>query len=330
MSDVVANKPGKVKTFAELVKFEHSIFALPYAYLGALYGAAVVQAAAAANLHVAPEQFPSLVEGITSPFPGPWRYFTPQGWPGWWALLWVTVAMVGARAFAFVVNRAVDAEIDARNPRTAGRPIPAGTIKRWELWLFSAVVLVAYIFSVYQLAAITHWLWPIPLVFFVVYPYLKRFTWFCHFWLGICLGLGVTGGWAAVGAPLSNPAPWLFGAAVAIWTAGFDIIYATQDYDCDVRDGIHSVPADFGIAAGLTVTRICHAATVVLFAAGGWFVGAGWPFYVGVAIAAALLVNENAIISPDDMSRVNAAFFNVNGMVAVVVLLGGIADRLLG
>ena len=112
--------------------------------------------------------------------------------------------MVGARSFAFVVNRAVDAEIDARNPRTAGRPIPAGTIKRWELWLFSAVVLAAYVFACFQLAPITHWLWPIPLVFFVVYPYLKRFTWFCHFWLGICLGLGVTGGWAAVGAPLSD------------------------------------------------------------------------------------------------------------------------------
>jgi 4-hydroxybenzoate polyprenyltransferase len=251
------------------------------------------------------------------------------GWPTPMALLWITVAMVGARSFAFVVNRAVDAEIDARNPRTAGRPIPAGTIKRWELWVFSAVVLAAYVFACFQLAPITHWLWPIPLVLFVVYPYLKRFTWFCHFWLGICLGLGVTGGWAAVGAPLSNPAPWVLGAAVAIWTAGFDIIYATQDYDCDVRDGVHSVPADFGIAEGLLVTRWCHAATVVLFALGGFLLGTGWPYYVGVVVAAALLFYENAIISADDMSRVNAAFFNVNGMVAVVILIGAIADRIL-
>ena len=213
--------------------------------------------------------------------------------------------------------------------RTAGRPIPAGTIKRWELWLFSAIVLAAYIFACYQLAPITHWLWPIPLALFVVYPYLQRFTWFCHFWLGICLGLGVVGGWAAVGAPLWHPTPWLLGAAVAIWTAGFDIIYATQDYDCDVRDGIHSVPADFGIAVGLTVTRVTHALTIVLFVAGGYFVSAGWAYYVGVAVAAALLVYENAIISPSDLSRVNAAFFNVNGMVAVVVLVGGIADRFL-
>ena len=313
MSEAAIKRPGKVKTFAELVKFEHSIFALPYAYLGALYGATLVAFAV-------PAIYPT-----PAPQPTPW--VTLSHWPTWWAILWVTVAMVGARSFAFVVNRAVDAEIDARNPRTAGRPIPARTITRLELWVFSAIVLVAYVFACFQLAPITHWLWPIPLVFFVVYPYLKRFTWFCHFWLGICLGLGVAGGWAAVGAPLPDPAPWVLGAAVAIWTAGFDVIYATQDYECDVRDGIHSVPADFGIARGLIVTRWCHAATVVLFALGGFFAGATWPYYVGVAVAAGLLFYENAIISPDDMSRVNAAFFNVNGMVAVVILAGAIVGR---
>jgi 4-hydroxybenzoate polyprenyltransferase len=313
-------QPGKVRTFAELVKFEHSIFALPYAYIGAIYGAAVVA-------QFGPCWYDATFLARNTGRLNPW--VLAGGWPTPAALLWITVAMVGARSFAFVVNRAVDAEIDARNPRTAGRPIPAGTIKRWELWLFSAAVLGAYVFSCFQLAPITHWLWPVPLACFVVYPYLKRFTWFCHFWLGICLGLGVTGGWAAVGAPLSNAAPWVLGAAVAIWTAGFDIIYAIQDYDCDVRDGVHSVPADFGIARGLIVTRVCHAATVALFVAGGWLLGAGWPYYAGVAIAAGLLVYENAIISPTDLSRVNAAFFNVNGMVAVVVLVGAIADRIL-
>ena len=321
MSTPVAEKqPGKVRTFAELVKFEHSIFALPYAYLGALYGAGIVAAMGAPSY----ESFQHANSALWN------RWVMVGGWPTPLALLWVTVAMVGARSFAFVVNRAVDAEIDARNPRTASRPIPAGTIKRWELWIFSAAVLSAYVFACFQLAPITHWLWPVPLAAFVVYPYLKRFTWFCHFWLGICLGLGVTGGWTAVGAPLNDPAPWLLGAAVAIWTAGFDIIYATQDYECDVRDGIHSVPADFGIARGLQVTRACHVATVVLFALGGYFIGAGWPYYVGVGVSAALLVYENAIISADDMSRVNAAFFNVNGFVAVVVLFGAIADRLIG
>jgi 4-hydroxybenzoate polyprenyltransferase len=325
VSEAAEKQPGKVKTFAELVKFEHSIFALPYAYLGALYGAAWVFADWTEH-GVEPASVEAKEPAARQLA---WLVSHAGGWPTLWALLWITVAMVGARSFAFVVNRAVDAEIDARNPRTAGRPIPAGTISRIELWAFSAVVLAAYVFSAYQLAPIVRWLWPIPLVFFVVYPYLKRFTWFCHFWLGICLGLGVTGGWAAVGAPLSNPAPWLLGGAVAIWTAGFDIIYATQDYECDIRDGLHSVPADFGIATGLTVTKICHALTIVLFVAGGYFALAGWPYYVGVAIAAALLIYENVIISPEDMSRVNAAFFNANGMVAVVVLIGGIADRLL-
>jgi 4-hydroxybenzoate polyprenyltransferase len=317
----LAKQPGKVKTFAELVKFEHSIFALPYAYLGAIYGAMIVAKLGGPGY----AQFQSANSGMWNPWVS-----AGAGWPTIVSLIWVTVAMVGARSFAFVVNRAVDAEIDARNPRTASRPIPAGTIKRWELWIFSAVVLAAYVFAAFQLAPICRVLSPIPLIAFVVYPYLKRFTWLCHFWLGICLGLGVTGGWAAVGAPLSNPAPWILGAAVAIWTAGFDIIYATQDYDCDVRDGIHSVPADFGIAAGLRITAACHAATVILFALGGYLLGAGWPYYVGVVIAAVLLAYENAIISPTDMSRVNAAFFNVNGFVAVVVLAGAIADRLIG
>jgi len=342
VSEAVAEQkqPGKVKTFAELVKFEHSIFALPYAYIGAVYGAgmATFGSAWADRLH---EQLLGLagikVASSYISVANPWIRFAAFPWlnpgevravPTLLTMLWITVAMVGARSFAFVVNRAVDAEIDARNPRTAGRPIPAGTIKRWELWGFAGVVLGAYVFACFQLAPITHWLWPIPLAFFVVYPYLKRFTWFCHFWLGICLGLGVTGGWAAVGASLAHPAPWVLGAAVAIWTAGFDIIYATQDYECDVRDGIHSIPADFGVASGLLVTRWCHAVTVLLFALGGVLLGAGWPYYLGVAIAAALLVYENAIISADDMSRVNAAFFNVNGMVAVVVLVGAVADRL--
>jgi len=329
VSEAVAEKkPGKVRTFAELVKFEHSIFALPYAYLGAVYGAMLVSLPGVSRPMY--EVLPGVGESSSKAifvYSGT-QLVTLSHWPTLMAMVWVTVAMVGARSFAFVVNRAVDAEIDARNPRTAGRPIPAGTIKRWELWSFSGAVLGAYVFACFQLAPITHWLWPIPLFFFVVYPYLKRFTWFCHFWLGICLGLGVTGGWAAVGGSLGHPAPWVLGAAVAIWTAGFDIIYATQDYECDVRDDIHSVPADFGIARGLLVTRWCHAVTVVLFVLGGLLLEAGWPYHLGVVIAAALLAYENAIISAEDMSRVNAAFFNVNGMVAVVVLVGAVADRL--
>ncbi len=291
---------GTLKTFLELVKFEHSIFALPYAYIGAIYGAAI----------------------LTS------RWVTGAGWPTPAALLWVTVAMVGARSFAFVVNRAVDKEIDARNPRTAGRAVPAGLVKAWELWLFAAVVLAAYLFAASQLAPICLPLSPIPLIAFLAYPYTKRFTPLCHYWLGLCLGLAAPGGWVAVGAPLSDPAPWVFGLAVMLWTAGFDMIYATQDVEYDVRDGIHSMPADFGVAAALTQTRILHALTIALFVLGGWLVGAGWAWYLGVTIAAALLWYENSIVHADDLSRLNAAFFTTNGVIAVILLAGAIVDRL--
>ena len=314
-ASAAAPKPNKVKVLLELVKFEHSIFALPYAYIGTLYGAATV-------MFAVPAIYPPV-----APQPTPW--VTLRNWPTWSALVWVTVAMVAARAVAFVVNRAVDKEIDARNPRTAGRAVPAGLIKAWELWLFAAFMLAAYLHAVFQLASVTHWLWPIPLAMFLVYPYLKRFTPLAHFWLGACLGLGAVGGWAAVGASLADPAPWLLGAAVAIWTAGFDIIYATQDLDCDVRDGVHSLPADFGLRNALVVTKIAHAAAIILFVVGGVFTGAGWPYFVGVTSAGILLAYENAIISPKDLSRVDAAFFTVNGMVAIAILAGALLDRFL-
>jgi 4-hydroxybenzoate polyprenyltransferase len=316
VTDAAPAKPNKIAVLLELVKFEHSIFALPYAYIGALYGAAAV-------LFAVPAIYPA-----PAPQPTPW--VTLANWPTWTALLWITVAMVGARAFAFAVNRAVDREIDARNPRTAGRAVPAGLIKAGELWLFAAVTLAAYGLAVWNLAPITHWLWPVPLAMFLVYPYLKRFTPLAHLWLGACLGLGVVGGWAAVANTVTDPAPWVFGAAVAVWTAGFDIIYATQDYECDVRDGVHSVPADYGIARGLVVTRATHALAFALFLLGGFLVGASWWYYAGVGIAGILLAYENAIVKADDLSRVNTAFFTVNGFVAVIVLAGAVLDRLLG
>lgn len=314
MSDTSAPKPGKLKILTELVKFEHSVFALPYAYVGAVYGAATVAFAVPA-IYPAP-----------APQPTPW--VTLANWPTWSALLWITVAMVGARAVAFTLNRAIDKEIDARNPRTAGRAVPSGLIKAWELWAFSILMLAAYLVAVYNLAPITHWLWPVPLAMFVVYPYLKRFTPFAHFWLGACLGLGVVGGWAGVADSVSALAPWVLGAAVAIWTAGFDIIYATQDYQSDLDDGVHSVPADFGIARALMTARVLHVLTVVLFAWGGWLVGAGVWYYAGVVAAGMMLAYENMIVRPDDLSHLDTAFFTVNGFVAVVAFAGVLVDRL--
>jgi len=314
VSDESAAKPSKIQILLELVKFEHSIFALPYAFAGAIYGALSVSV---------------LVPVTGAPAPSA-SWTTPEAWPTWAAILWITVAMVGARAVAFTLNRAIDKEIDARNPRTAGRAIPSGMIKAWELWAFTAAMLAAYLVAVYNLAPITHWLWPIPLALFIVYPYLKRFTSLAHFWLGACLGLGVVGGWAAVANSVASPAPWVLGAAVAIWTTGFDIIYATQDHDSDVADHVHSIPADYGIARALLIARVLHVVTVALFVWGGWLVGAGPWYYVGVAVAAALLAYENAIVKPDDLSRLDAAFFTVNGMVAVFMFAGVILDRLIG
>jgi 4-hydroxybenzoate polyprenyltransferase len=321
---------GTLGTFLELVKFEHSIFALPYAYIGALYAAAV-----AYTLPWIPPWRGTVAIAYHLPFTSRWiRYVVIRGriveLPSLHAILWITVAMVGARSFAFVINRAVDAEIDARNPRTAGRAIPAGLVKAWELWAFSLVVLAAFLFAVWQLQPITRLLWPIVLAAFLVYPYLKRFTWLCHYWLGICLGLAPVGAWVAITGDLSHPAPWVFGLAVTLWTAGFDIIYALQDIDCDVRDGLHSVPVDFGVGPALLQAKVVHALTWLLLLLGGYLVGAGWPYYLGVVLAGVLLGYENAIISEFDFSRVNAAFFTTNGVIAMVVFAGALADRLLG
>jgi 4-hydroxybenzoate polyprenyltransferase len=309
---------GYVRVFLELVKFEHSIFALPYAYIGAIFGAVLVTSRIK-DIFVRPwtvVRSPDFPAGVTG-----------NGWPSWWAILWITVAMVGARAVAFAINRAVDREIDARNPRTASRAMAAGTIRTRELWAFAVLMLALYLIAVVQLAPITHFLWPIPLAMFLAYPYLKRFTPLAHYWLGASLGLAAVAGWIAVGAPIAAWQPWCFGLAVTVWTAGFDIIYATQDYDCDVRDGVHSMPADFGIPAALWQVRILHVLTIILFAIAGWGVNATWPYYVGIAAAAALLIWENSIVTPDDLSRVDAAFFVTNGFIAIIILAGAIASR---
>ena len=225
---------GTIKMFAELVKFEHSIFALPFAYIAALYAAASMQPLVA-----------DAPGALTLPANA---WVTIDGWPTISAMIWITVAMVTARAFAFVVNRAVDKEIDARNPRTAGRAVPAGIVKAWELWLFAAIMLAIFLLSVWELHPVARWLWPIVLAAFLIYPYTKRFTWLCHFWLGLCLGLAPVGAWTAITGDALAPPAYVLGVAVLFWTAGFDIIYATQDLECDLRDGVHSVPADFGVS----------------------------------------------------------------------------------
>jgi 4-hydroxybenzoate polyprenyltransferase len=275
------------RRFASLVKIEHSVFALPYAYVGAI-----------------------LATG---------------GVPGAADLVWITVAMVGARSLAMALNRLIDAGIDARNPRTARRELPAGLLTTGQVVAFCAVSLAVFLVAVWQLDPVTRLLWPIPVIGFVVYPYLKRFTWTCHLFLGVVDALAPMGGWVAVTGELPLEA-YLLGAAVALWIAGFDVIYATMDLEIDRREGLHSIPKRFGIARALLVTRAFHALSVVLLVWLGVALGLGPLYYAGVAVVAGLLLYENGIVSADDLSRVDMAFFTMNGVIAVVFLAGVLLD----
>ncbi len=269
------------RRLSSLVRLEHSVFALPYAYVGAILAV--------------------------------------DGWPGFLPLVWITIAMVSARTLAMALNRLIDAELDARNPRTAGRELPSGRLSRAAVVGLCIVSLVIFAVAVSQLAPLCRPLAPIAVLSFVIYPYTKRFTSLCHLFLGIVDGLAPVGAWIAV----TNEAPWqawVLGAVVACWIAGFDIIYATLDLDSDRANGIHSLPVSLGLAGALTVARLLHALAVVAMVVVGLSLGLGVAYYVGVVICAALLAYENAIVSPDDLSRVNAAFFNVNAIIAGIYL----------
>ena len=277
------------RRFVSLVKFEHTVFALPFAFVGAILAAGGVPSAK--------------------------------------TLGWVTLAMVGARSLAMALNRLIDAEIDARNPRTAAREIPSGLLSRAQVIGFCLLSLVVFLIAVWQLDPIVRWLWPIPVLAFVIYPYTKRFTWLCHLVLGLTSGLAPLGAWLAVSGD-ADPAPFMLWAAVALWIGGFDVIYATTDVDFDRREGLKSLPARFGIAPALMVTRIAHLLAVCLLIAVGVTLGLGPLYYLGLAIVAALLGYENSIVHPDDLSRVNVAFFTLNGVISVVFLAGVLADAL--
>ena len=277
------------RRFVSLVKFEHTIFALPFAFVGAMLSIGEVPSAA--------------------------------------TLGWVTLAMVGARSLAMALNRLIDAEIDARNPRTAAREIPSGLLSNIQVLAFCGLALAVFLFATWQLDPVVRWLWPIPVLAFVVYPYTKRFTWLCHLALGLATGLAPIGAWLAVSGDVAL-APFLLWFAVALWIGGFDVIYATGDVDFDRREGLYSLPARFGIGPALMVTRICHLLAVCLLIAVGVSLGLGPFYYLGLAVVAALLGYENSIVHPDDLSRVNVAFFTLNGVISVVFLAGVLADVL--
>ena len=242
-------------------------------------------------------------------------------------MLWLTLAMIGARTLAMALNRLVDAEIDARNPRTAEREIPAGALSRAQVWALCAAALALYLVAVFQLEPVVRWLWPIPVVMFVVYPYLKRVTWLCHLWLGACTGLAPLGAWLAV----TGKAPWeawaLF-AAQGLWVAGFDLFYSLFDLAHDLAAGLRSWATRFGERGVFIGARVFHLATVALLAAVGAGLAAGVFYWLGVAAVAGLLLYEHSLVRPGDLQRLNAAFFTVNGVISVVFFVFVALDTL--
>jgi 4-hydroxybenzoate polyprenyltransferase len=278
------------RRLASLVRIEHTVFALPFAYVGAFLAA--------------------------------------DGWPGVADVIWIGVAMAGARTLAMALNRLLDAEIDARNPRTAGRELPSGALSVRQVLVLCGVALVVFLFAVFQLDPIVRWLWPIPVAMFFVYPYLKRVTWLCHLWLGACLGLAPVGAWLAV----SGSAPWeawAIGGAVLLWVAGFDLFYSLYDLEHDRREGLHSWAVRFGVSGVFRGARALHAGAVALLALAGLGLQIGLLYWLGVVVVAALLAYEHLLVRPDDLRRLDAAFFTVNGVISVVFFVFVAMDVLL-
>lgn len=274
----------KIRIFLEMIKFEHTVFALPFAYMGAVLGSVVV--------------FGHL--------------------PSWAQVGWITMAMVGARTAAMSLNRVIDKAIDAKNPRTKNRAIPAGLMSSVEVLFFVAVSFLLLFWATSNLSALSMKLLPIAVFFLVFYSYTKRFTWLCHVVLGLTLALAPLGGWVAVTGRINGVA-LVFFAAVAFWTAGFDIIYACQDEEYDRSEGLYSIPSRFGIRKALFIAKSFHVLTAVGFGSLYFMTDLSWWYFAGLVIAYAILFYEHRLVTPEDLSKLNVAFFTMNGVLSVIV-----------
>ena len=276
---------SRIRVVLEMIKFEHSVFALPFALVGALL------AARAAG-----------------------------GLPSWRQILWIVVAMVGARSAAMTMNRIADIEYDRRNPRTAARALPAGHLSVAFAWGFTLVASAALVVAAWQLNPLALKLSPVALAILFFYSYTKRFTSWSHFVLGFCLGISPAAAWIAIRGSLD----WrilILCAAVTLWVGGFDVLYACQDVEFDKSAGLHSIPKKFGVANALQIARVMHLAMVALLI---WLATAfhlAWPAWVGIAVVALLLGYEHSLVKPNDLSKMNAAFFTVNGYISLLFLL---------
>ncbi|MBB5938028.1 menaquinone biosynthesis prenyltransferase MqnP [Streptomyces zagrosensis] len=283
-------QPGRVKAFLRLVMIEHSVFALPFAYIAAL----TAMYERDENIH-------------------------------WRLLLLVTLAMVGLRTFAMAANRIIDREIDARNPRTAGRELVTGAMSVRSAWTGALVALVVFLGAAALLNPLCLVLAPVAVVPMVVYPYGKRFTHFPHAILGLAQAMGPVGAWIAVSGEWSSDAV-LLGLAVGVWIGGFDLIFGCQDVAADRAHGVKSVPARFGIPAALYGARGCHVVTMGLLVWYALATEAGLLFWLGLVVVVAAFAYEHTIVRPHDLSRLNRAFFTVNGVIGIVLFVCTLAD----
>ncbi|MCJ7513382.1 MAG: putative 4-hydroxybenzoate polyprenyltransferase [Anaerolineales bacterium] len=276
----------RVRDFFELIKFEHTVFALPFAYLGMLLAA--------------------------------------SGWPGGWDFIWITIAMAAARTLGMSANRWVDRWQDARNPRTANRPLATGAIQPRTVWIGMGISALVLALAAYALGPLPFRLLPGAYLFLLGYPFTKRFTVLSHFALGMTDGLATLGAWAAVRQSLFTWADlpaWVLFAAVSLWIAGFDMIYACQDIEFDRQEGLHSAPARYGPATALRLSSVCHALTTFLLLGLGALMGLGPIFAVGVVVTGSLLAYEHYLVRPNDFTRLNTAFFNVNSVISLTLLV---------
>jgi len=272
-----------------MIKFEHSVFALPFALTGALLAARAT-------------------------------HQPPHGWPSFAQIFWIVVAMVSARSAAMTVNRIVDVRYDRENPRTAQRALATGALSLNFAWLFTLVAVAILFLAAWRLNPLALKLAPVAVAILFFYSFTKRFTNWSHLFLGFALGVAPAAAWIAISGSL-DPRMLLLCAAVTLWVAGFDVLYACQDVDYDRRAGLFSIPKRFGIASALLIARVLHVGAVALLC---WLAASfalPWPAWLGVAVAAALLAYEHSLVKPDDLSKLDAAFFAMNGYISISFLL---------
>ncbi len=266
-----------------MIKFEHTLFALPFAFLGAVLAA--------------------------------------DGLPTWWQILWITVAMFGARSAAMTFNRIIDRKFDAENPRTANRELPSGKLSVNFAWTFFIISLILFEIASYSLNWLTFALSPVALIFVLGYSYAKRFTSFAHLILGMALAISPTAAWIAVRGAIDSEIPILLSVLVMMWTAGFDVLYACQDYEFDKNAGLRSIPSRFGIKNSLKIARLFHFQAFIVLVLLYFVTNLNWLALVGVFAVGALMIYQHTLVKPNDLSKMNAAFFTTNAFVSVILFL---------